>query len=51
MNEPAARAAHTATRAVEIADLTTDRSGWQRAAEVAGLVALGLLTAAAVIPW
>lgn len=51
MNEPAARAAHTAARALALTELRAQRSGWQRAAEIAGLFALGMLAAAGVIPW
>jgi len=51
MNDLAARTARSAARAFELSELAAVRTGWKRAAEVAGLVALGMLAAAGVIPW
>lgn len=51
MSDHEARAAHDAARAVSLADLRAEPTGWQRAAQVTGLVAIGLLAAAGVIPW
>lgn len=42
-----AHRAHTAA----LTALHPERSRWQRAAEIAGLVAAGMLAAAGVIPW
>jgi hypothetical protein len=46
----AARAARNA-HAVALTALRPAPTGWRRAAEVAGLIALGMLAAAGVIPW
>ncbi|WP_180993337.1 hypothetical protein [Microbacterium testaceum] len=51
MNDLTARAARSAARAVEMSELTVVRTGWKRAAEIAGLAALGMLAAVGVIPW
>ena len=51
MSDHEARAAHAAARAAGLTDLRRAPSGWQRAAEVAGLVAIGMLAAVGVIPW
>lgn len=51
MNEPEARAAHDAARTVDLTVLRPAPTGWQRAAEVAGVIAAGLAIGAAVIPW
>lgn len=51
MSDLEARAAHDAARAVSLADLRAEPTGWQRAAQVSGLIALALLVAAGVIPW
>lgn len=50
MSEYAARAARTA-HAAALTALRPAPSGWRRAAEVAGLIAAGMLAAAGVIPW
>lgn len=50
MNENAASVARTA-HAAALPALRPAPTGWKRAAEVAGLVALGMLAAAGVIPW
>lgn len=50
MTEYDARAACTA-HAAALTALRPAPSGWRRAAEVAGIVAVGMLAAVGVIPW
>ncbi|MCW2165369.1 hypothetical protein B0I12_002524 [Microbacterium hydrothermale] len=50
MTEYDARAARTA-HAAALTALRPAPSGWRRAAEVAGLIAAGMLAAVGVIPW
>lgn len=49
MNEPAPLPAPP--HPVALPELRTPRTGWRRAAEVAGIVAIGMLGAVGVIPW
>jgi hypothetical protein len=46
-----ARRAREAARIVSLAALRAEPTGWKRAAEVAGIVAVGMLAAAGVFPW
>lgn len=46
-----ARRAREAAHALHLTGLRPVSAGWQRAAEVAGIVAIGCLIAAGVFPW
>lgn len=51
MNGQEARRAQEAAHAVGLTGLRPVSNGWQRTAEVAGIVAVGMLAAAGVFPW